>query len=179
MLALTGMMLGAFIVLAGQLSLTAGVLGLVVCAVLWTLLMGWLRNGSRITLPQMPKMQMPSRRPSPAVVIVRAETTEYVVPESRPGVSLPIVLIGLALGVLAGILLSRALPQVATPWLLVMGIVLLAGAVIAGLAASQTQTAEQTELLIGMAAFAGSLAVFAFTRFAGIAANLSARRKLG
>lgn len=169
MLALTGLTLGAGIALIGQISAGAGILGLLVCAVLWTLLFVWLRNGARITLPALPKAQRANKDAAPAVVIVRAEATEYVVPESRPARVWPVMLVGVAAGVLLGIILARGVPQIDTPWLVALGVGLLAGAALAVVAATRAKTSEQAETFIGAAAFAASLAVFAFTRFAGIA----------
>jgi hypothetical protein len=167
MLALTGLTLGALIALIGQLSTSAGILGLVVSAVLWTLLLVWLRNGSRITLPAMPKRA--STDASPAVVIVRSEATEYVVPERKPVNVWMALLLGVAFGVLMGVIVARGLPQIDTPLMFVMSVALLAGAGALAFAATRARSTEQTETLIGAAAFAASLAVFAWTRFAGIA----------
>ncbi len=169
MLALTGLTLGALIALIGQISAAAGIIGLITCAVLWTLLMVWLHNGSPIALPRLPKAQRPRQEATPAVVIIRSEATEYVVPESRPAHALPALLIGLASGVLAGVALARGVPQLDTLWLLAIGLALLAGTIIAVVASSRAKGIEQTETLFGVAAFTASLAVFAFTRFAGIA----------
>lgn len=172
MLGLAGLTLGAFIALVARISVAAGVLGLVVCAVLWTLFVMWLRRGAPITLPAMPavpKLQRVEREATPAVVIVRAEATEYVVPERRAVNMWPALLLGVACGVLFGVLLARGLPQIDTPWLLALGVALIAGAGVFTFTASRAQPIQQTETLIGAAAFVASLAVFAFTRFAGIA----------
>jgi hypothetical protein len=169
MLGLAGATLAAFIALIAQLSTAAGVTGLVISAVLWTLFMGWLRSGARVAMPVMPRVRRPEREATPAVVIVRAEATEYVVPARSSASAWPALLIGIGFGVLFGVLLSRGLPQLDTPWLLATGIALIATAGVLVFAASRTRQTEQTESLSGLAAFAASLLVFVWTRFAGIA----------
>jgi hypothetical protein len=167
LLALTGLTLGAGVALIGQISAGLGILGLIACAVLWTLFIGWLRGGAQVAMPSLPRRA--GKAASPAVVIVRAEATEYVVPESKPAQAWPALLLGTAFGVLMGVIVARGLPQLDTPWLLIAGAVLAAGAGVAAMAAGRAKTPAQAETLLGAAAFAASLAVFGWTRFAGIA----------